>query len=329
MIDAAHHGNIREWNFRPAWGAANAHLQTVLAGTVPTLSRARIRRERRELDDGDFVDLDWLEGTEGDTWALILPGIAGGLGSPYAARMLKRLGAASYRAGLLNYRSLSGEPNRLVTAYHAGFTDDVARITRELASHYGPGIVVGFSLGGSLLLKWLGEIGSDAPIRAAAAVSVPFRLAPACEKLCAGRLRVYDRYITSHMQRFVRRKFAHAPPPFPVPALRSIKTLRQFDECITAPLNGFAGADDYYERTSCFPYLAQIGVPTLIVNALDDPLVPRTTLPEASDLAPDVTLELARHGGHVGFLGRGGSGLPHFAISEHFLEFFSHTSQQC
>lgn len=320
-MSEAPHGTVREWAFRPAPGLSNAHLQTVVAGALPNLRKPRIRRERWELPDGDFADLDWLDNGASGTWALILPGIAGNLSSPYAARLLKRLGAAGYRAGLLNYRGLSGEPNRLVTAYHAGFTTDLDHIARNLARRHGPGVVVGFSMGGNMLLKWLGEAGTDAPVIAAAAISVPFQLKSASISLCRGRLRPYDRYLTACLRRFTRRKFARTPPPFPPPALHTLRTLREFDEHITAPLNGFANADDYYARSSCFPQLATIATPTLILNALDDPLVPRETLPDARDLSPSVTLELARHGGHVGFLGRNRLGLPHFSLSNRIIDF--------
>ncbi|MGH8273729.1 MAG: YheT family hydrolase [Gammaproteobacteria bacterium] len=324
--DYAVHGRIREWAFHPAFGLGNAHLQTVCGGLWPVRPRLRIRRERWELPDGDFVDIDWL-GTDTDApWALVLPGLVGSLASPYAVRLLKRLAAAGYRAGLLNYRGLSGAPNRLVTAYHAGFTDDLNLIATRLAEHFAPGFVIGYSMGGNLLLKWLGEAGTAAPVAAAAAVSTPFRLAPAADGLCEGKARYYGRYLTGYMRRFARRKFARLAPPFPLPVFAELKNLRDFDERITAPLHGFAGAEDYYERASCFPWLAQITVPTLIVNALDDPLIPRSCLPAAGDLSPSITLELAEHGGHVGFLGRNRYGFPRFVIADRLLAFSSQHS---
>src|SRR5699024_9175720 len=121
------------------------------------LARPRMIRERWELPDGDFVDLDWLDNGATGPWVLLLPGIAGTLASPYAVRMLVRLGAVGYRAGLLNHRGLSGETNRLATAYHAGFTRDLDLVARALAERCGPGLAAGFSMGGNVLLKWLGE----------------------------------------------------------------------------------------------------------------------------------------------------------------------------
>ncbi len=322
-VNAGAHGRILEWNFRPAPGLGNAHLQTMIGGLWPARPHRKILRERWELADGDFVDVDWFDADASRPWALILPGVAGNLNSPYAVRLLRRLTTAGYHAGLLNYRGMSGRPNRLATAYHAGFSHDLDIVARRLAARHEPGIVAGFSMGGSLLLKWLGETGRDAPVRAAAAISVPFHLLPASVKLGSGRWRIYDRYLTGYMRHFARQKFKRIAPPFPLPPLGRLRTLHEFDEHITAPLHGFAGADDYYERTSCFNALRRIAVPTLIINAMDDPLIPRATLPAERDLSPCITLELSAHGGHVGFLKRNGFGLPRFSLADHLFDFLA------
>lgn len=325
MNDAssAVHGRIREWRYRPPRGLGNAHVQTLLGTIRMNWRRAHIRRERWELPDGDFCDLDWLDSDRAGSWALVVPGITGSLDSPGIRRLIERLNTAGYRAGVLNHRGLSGEPNRFPQSYHAGFTRDLDLVTRSLAAHYGPGIAVGFSMGGNLLLKWLGENGTDVPLRAAAAVSVPFRLGPAADSLSNGKSASYGRYLTRALRKITRRKFARVPPPFAVPPLASLASLREFDEHITAPLHGFTGAADYYKRASCFPWLTQVAVPTLILNALDDPLIPRSSLPAEIDLSAPVTLELAEHGGHVGFLGRNRYGLPRFALNDHLLTFWA------
>lgn len=324
LLSARHgsgRGRVRERPCRPPAGFANRHLQTCLGSLWPARLHSRPRRDRRESRDGDFVDVDWVGPGPGAPWALVLPGITGNLSSPYAVRLLGRLAASGYRAGLLNHRGLSGTPNRLAGAYHAGFTRDLDLVAGGLAKRHGPGVVVAFSMGGNVLLKWLGESGRDAPVRAAVAVSTPFRLAPAARQLCSGRWRVYDRCLTAGLRRFMKRKFALTPPPFPLPNMQALDSLRKFDDHITAPLHGFVDAADYYAKSSCFPWLACIAVPTLAINSRDDPLVPRRTLPTDEDLAPAVTLELSDHGGHVGFLGRGRFGLPRFALDDRILEF--------
>ncbi len=321
MNDTAH-GRILDSTFRPAPGFAGAHRQTLAGGLWPVLRRPPLQRERWEFPDGDFTDIDWAN-ADLDTapWVLVLPGILGNLGSPYVLHLLARLHRAGYRAGLLNHRGLSGTPNRLAPAYHAGFTQDLDLIARHLAERHGPGFVVGYSMGGGIVLKWLGEIGTDAPVTAAATVSVPFRLAPAVDTLHTGKARIYGHYLLGNMRRLTQHKFARQAAPFPLPPLGEVHTLRDFDHHITAPLHGFAGADDYYAQASSLPWLRHIAVPTLIVNALDDPLVPRTTLPTAGDLSPAVTLELAPHGGHIGFISRGRYGRPQFWLDDRLLEF--------
>ncbi len=315
------HGRIRTPAFRPPRGLSNPHLQTLLGG-APHLPRLHPLRERWELPDGDFLDLDWIR-SAGKSWLIVLPGLTGDLDSPYAARLLKRFAAAGWRAALLNYRGLSGRPNRRAIGYHAGFTQDLDLVARRLAARYGPGVVAGYSMGGSIVLKWLGESGVEAPVTAAAAVSVPFRLAPSSDSLRDGKARGYGRYLLRGLRRQTRRKFAQVSPPFPLPPPGELKSIYDFDEHITAPLHGFAGANDYYKRASCLPFLRRIAVPTLIVNALDDPLVPREALPEAGELSPSVTLELSAHGGHVGFIGRGRFGLPRFCFNDRLVGFLA------
>lgn len=316
------HGRILESGFHAARGLAGAHLQTLAGGLWPVLRRPPIRRERWELPDDDFADIDWLDATdENKPWALVLPGILGNIHSPYVLRLLTQLHRAGYQAGMLNHRGLSGIPNRLAPAYHAGFTRDLDLVARRLAENDGPGIVIGFSMGGSVVLKWLGENAADAPITAAAAVSVPFRLARAADSLHTGDAGFYGRYLLRGLRRQAQRKFSKIAASFPLPPSEEIRTLRDFDNRITAPLHGFADADDYYARSSSLTWLRHITVPTLIVNAVDDPLVPRASLPESADLSPSITLELADHGGHVGFLGRGRYGRPHFWLDDRLLEF--------
>lgn len=320
MKDTRESNRIRTSGFRPAPGLRNAHLQTLAGGLLPARLHAPVTRERWELPDGDFADIDWAEPQTPRGWALVLPGLVGDLRSPYATRVFNRLYRDGYRTGLLNYRGLSGTPNRFPASYHAGFTRDLDLVARQLHSLHGPGIVIGYSMGGNLLLKWLGDGAADVPLRAAVAISAPFHLAPAADHLSDGPARFYGRHLTRLMLNRERHKFRFTPPP-QMPPMAQIRSIRDFDEHITAPLHGFDGARDYYERNSCIGGLGRIAVPTLIVNALDDPLIPRNTLPADDMLSPQVTLELSEHGGHIGFLGRNGRGLPHFWLEDHVAGF--------
>jgi len=240
---------IRASGFRPFPGLRNAHLQTLAGGLLPARLHAPVTRERWELPDGDFADVDWAEPEAPHSWVLILPGLVGDLRSPYATRMFNRLYRCGYRTGLLNYRGLSGTPNRFPASYHAGFTHDLDLVTRQLAKRRGPGIVIGYSMGGNLLLKWLGDGGADLPLRGAVAVSAPFHLAPAADHLSEGAARFYGRHLTRLMLHRVRRKF-QLTPPAEMPPMERIRSLRDFDEHITAPLHGIDGAQDYKNKTS-------------------------------------------------------------------------------
>lgn len=304
------HGRIVESDFRPAWWLRNPHLQTLwpkirmhLGGgsRARGLQRTRLERRRFELSDGDFIDLSIPVGIEGPR-VLIVHGLEGGLDSHYAASLVDRLAAAGLQPLFMHLRGASGEPNRLARSYHSGATEDLAEVLAELAEDpEGPvQAAVGFSLGGNLLLKYLGER-AEPLLGHAIAVSVPFVLRDAMLRLDIGLSRLYRGYLVSRLKASYRNKFQHRPAPLQVD-LDRVRDFNTFDDQITAPLNGFAGVFDYYERASCRRYLRQIQTPTLIIHAADDPFMFASTVPFAHELGPGVTLELARRGGHVGFV---------------------------
>ncbi len=283
--------------------------------------------ERLELPDGDFLDLAWGPG-EGPL-VLVLSGLEGSIRSPYARGILKALAEGGMQGVLMHFRGTSGEPNRLPRSYHSGETGDLAFVAGTLKKRFPqrPLGAVGYSLGGNVLLKWLGEGGG--PLSAACAVSVPFRLEAAAERLEQGFSRLYQWGLLRGLRRSMERKFRRIPPPFPLD-LGALKTFRAFDEAITAPLHGFGGADDYYRRASCLPYLKNIRTPTLILHARDDPFLPPAAIPKEGELSPWVTLELARSGGHVGFVE--GRLLPRYFLERRIPSFLqerlNHTTEE-
>jgi predicted alpha/beta-fold hydrolase len=297
---------ITESRFRPAWWLPGPHLQTI----YPTLLRRRrppsLERERLELPDGDFIDLDWTrEGNDPNRpVVLVLHGLEGSLESHYTGGILQALSAAGYRAVLMYFRGCSGTPNRLPRSYHSGDTGDLQAVLRHIAQRYHTAsvAVIGYSLGGNALLKWLGQQGEHPAVRTAVAISVPFELNRAAARLSRGLSRIYQRYLLRKLRRSLIAKAGIHPPPVPLEQLASLDTFRRFDDAITAPLHGFAGVDDYYTRASSRQFLARIRIPTLILHARDDPFVPPDAIPVTADLAPCVTLELSRRGGHVGFI---------------------------
>jgi predicted alpha/beta-fold hydrolase len=263
----------------------------------------QLRQRRLELSDGDFIDLSVPDDTSGPR-VLIIHGLEGGLDSHYSPALILRLVDSGFQPLFMHLRGAGEEPNRLARSYHSGATEDLDEVLQQLAEDpQGPlAAAVGFSLGGNLLLKYLGE--QEQPlIERAVAVSVPFVLRDAMLRLDIGFARLYREYLVGRIKASYRNKFARRPSPLQVD-LDAIRSFNQFDDQVTAPLHGFAGVFDYYQRASCRGYLPQIETPTLIIHALDDPFMFPSTVPFEHELGPGVRLELARRGGHVGFIDR-------------------------
>ncbi|AGA89903.1 putative hydrolase of the alpha/beta-hydrolase fold protein [Thioflavicoccus mobilis 8321] len=312
-------GRLLTSDFRPAWWLSNAHLQTLWPSFARRRPHLSLPRRRIELPDGDFIDL--AVATTAGPRVLVIHGLEGSLQSHYAGALVARLIESGYCPLFMHLRGCSDEPNRLQRGYHSGASDDLAAVLAELAEdpEGAPLAAVGFSLGGNLLLKYLGE--TDNPLVASAvAVSVPFVLRDAMLRLNDGISRIYRRYLLDKLKAAYRRKLAHMGLPAD-PALGAIDDIDTFDDRITAPLNGFAGAYDYYAQCSCRQFLPAITIPTLILHAHDDPFMYPRTVPYAHELGPGVTLELAAHGGHVGFIGGAIPGRPVYWLEERILRY--------
>lgn len=285
--------------FKPAWWLRSPHLQTMW----PTLFRRDmkkfvLRRERLELPDGDFIDLDWSGGKQGPI-VLVLHGLEGSIDSPYAKGMLAALNEQGWRSVFMHFRGCSGEMNRLPRMYHSGETHDLDFVVKTLQKNYPntPLAAIGFSLGGNVLLKWLGETQQQNPLTAAVAVSVPFELWKTSNRIQKGFSRFYQWYFLKKLLAKVAQK-----PAFQAHSLPRMRTIRDFDHYVTAPLHGFLDVDDYYARASSRPYLKSIQVPTLVLHAKDDPFMTPDTIPEQQELSEYVKLEITEEGGHVGFV---------------------------
>lgn len=307
--------------FKPAWWLTSAHGQTL----YPTLTR-RIKpridyNERLELPDSDFIDLAWSNGNLGADAPLVvlLHGLGGSVQSGYIAGLMQAFNRCGWRAVLMHFRGASHEPNRLPRAYHSGDTADLDFLLRLLAQRepHTPKAVVGFSLGGNVLLKWLGEQGRQSLINAAVAISVPFQLRLVADKMTQGFSRVYQAYLLRRLRRLFGRKSDLSGEKLPE-ALKNINQWRcfwTFDEKVTAPLHGFPHVHAYYRESSSLGYLSKIATPTLVIHACDDPFMTPDVIPGEEELSPAVTLELSAHGGHVGFIS---GNIP--GIADYWLE---------
>jgi uncharacterized protein len=316
-------------DFKAAWWLPGRHLQTLWPLLRRFKKKLPLRRERVELADGDFVDLDWSLQNTGPI-VLLLHGLEGSAKSPYARGMLQEFSARGWRCAVMHFRGCSGETNRLPRAYHSGDTADLAAII-QLIHQREPQTqlaAVGVSMGGNVLLKWLGETAHDNPLVCAAAISVPFDLRKSVAYLQQGFSRVYDRHLLASLKRKFAMKLPIMPWQLTLAELQAMHTIWEFDEKVTAPLYGFDGADDYYDKASCLPYLPLIQKPTLIVNALDDPFVPLEIVPQPANVSAQVTLALTAQGGHVGFIGGKSPWRPTYWLEQEISTFLQKSLTQ-
>jgi len=264
------------------------------------------RRQRWELPDGDFIDLDWVDGPAEAPLLVLFHGLEGNSRSPYALHLMAAAKQRGWRGVVPHFRGCSGEPNRLPRSYHSGDTAEIEAILRHIGAGNGgaPIHALGFSLGGNALLKWLGERGEAAGevVRSAAAVSAPLDLPAAGAALDQGFSRVYTARFLKTLKAKALAKLERFPGLYDRQALLEVDSIKAFDSLVTAPLHGYRDADDYWARAASKPGLKAIAVPTLIINARNDPFMPGAVLPTPEQVSPLVTLDFPESGGHVGFV---------------------------
>jgi len=300
--------------FKAAWWLRNPHLQTLWSAffrRAPVLQR---QRERLWLEDGDFMDIDWHGPHSADApLVLVLHGLTGSSESHYVLGLQQALAAQGWASAALNWRGCSGEANLLPRGYHSGVSEDLHTVIQHMQASrpMAPLHAVGYSLGGNVLLKYLGESGEQSGLQSAVAVSVPFRLDQCADRIGIGFSRLYQAHFMRELLAYVRGKqqrFRLEGREDQLAALDNLGQLEDmhtfwdFDGRVTAPLHGFADADDYYRRASSRYYLGAIRTRTLLIQAEDDPFVFRHSLPAEDELSPCTSLELHPHGGHVGFI---------------------------
>lgn len=305
--------------FKPAWWLPTSHLQTLW----PAICRSEIKnlslsRERIELPDGDFIDLDWCDKERKGPTVLILHGFEGSISSHYAKGMMAAIRQQGWRGVFMHFRGCSGEPNRLPRGYHSGETKDVDYIVNLLAKREDHAVIaaIGYSLGGNVLLKWLGETAENNPLTAAVAISVPLELHKAAARIEKGFSRFYQWYLIKCARKRLLKKFEEIPHPFDFEMLSEIEGLKDLDGKYTVPLHGFTSIDEYYTTASSRQYLRNIQVPTLLVQAKDDPFMTEDVIPTKDEVSAAVTLEVTETGGHVGFIGGNLPWRPHYWLEE-------------
>jgi predicted alpha/beta-fold hydrolase len=294
---------IKQSSFHPAFYLRNRHLQTILPNIVHP-QHPKLEKDRLELDDGDFIDLLWSQ-TRSPQTLLILHGLEGSAHSSYAQRILNYCNLHQIAAVFMYFRGCSGEPNRLLRSYHSGETGDLKQVIQHLQNKGVSDIaLLGYSLGGNQVMKYMGEAETDSTIRGAIGVSVPMMLGICSETMNRGFAKIYQATLLRRLITKIQQKqVLIEDSTFSFPNPTKMKNFQQFDDHFTAPVHGFDSANDYYEKSSSRQFLVNINKPTLLIHAKDDPFMTTDVLPEAGELSSSVTLELTQYGGHVGFIG--------------------------
>ena len=284
----------------PLW-LPSGHLQTIYPAKCIAKPPVAFRRERWDAHDGDFVDVDFVDGKPGQPFVVLFHGLEGSSDSHYARSLMAAVAARGWSGAIPHFRGCSGELNRAPRFYHSGDAGEVDWIIRRLRLRAtGKFYATGVSLGGNALLRWLGESQHQAElVDAACAVSAPLDLARGGESLGSGFNMVYTRMFLQTLKPKCLAKLEQFPGLFDRDDLLNARDLYQFDNVVTAPLHGYKDTDDYWDRASAKHVLHDITVPTLVLNARNDPFLPGEHLPQTA--SPHVTLEYPAHGGHVGF----------------------------
>ncbi len=333
--------------YRAPWWLPGGHLQTVYSASLAPRQSVAYRRERWDttpngVADGDFIDVDIATpaldnlAQAGEATAIaaslkptlvVFHGLEGSSQSPYALALMEVCLARGWNGMVVHFRGCSGEINRLPRAYHSGDATEIDWVLRKVKARSGaaPLYAAGVSLGGTALMTWLGERGSDAAklVRAAAAVSAPLDLMASGDALGRGFNLFYAMHFLATMKRKSLIKLQRHPGIFDAAAVAQSRTLREFDNIVTAPLHGYRDTDDYWTRASSKPGLVFVQVPALLINARNDPFLPEQALPARRQVSSWIHLDFPQHGGHVGFSS------PHFPgraewLPQRIFHFFEH-----
>jgi len=295
--------------YSPAWWIPGGHLQTLWGKLFRRQPPAPTLPDRWDTPDGDFVELHRLSAKPGAPRVLLLHGLEGSIRSHYAQGLLNEAARRGWGADLLIFRSCGSEMNRTQRFYHSGETTDTAFVLERISHEFptSPLALAGVSLGGNVLLKFLGERGDNLPtqLKAAAAISVPFDLSRSARRINRGLSRLYQRFFLGSLRRKAQEKVVRFPDLALPSTIAGLRTLEDFDNLITGPLHGFKNAQDYYEQSSSLPWLRRIRLSTLLLSAVDDPMLPPEVLDEVREVArqnPALRLEFVGRGGHAGFI---------------------------
>ena len=293
-------------SYIPPPGFSNGHIQTVFPYLFRKVRGVKYKRERIWTPDEDFLDLDWST-VGASKVAIVSHGLEGNSERWYVLGVVRALNHSGWDALAWNMRGCSGEPNKTIRSYHSGITEDLEAVVEKVikGGKYNAIGLVGFSLGGNLTLKYLGERGSkiNKAIIGAVTCSVPCDLASGAEEMANPSNKIYMKRFAQMLHEKIKAKMRIMPERISDEGYNLIKTFRQFDDRYTAPLHGFKDAEDYYNRASCKQFIPKISIPALLVNAKNDPFLSERCYPlQEAEANMNFFLEMPSSGGHVGFI---------------------------
>ncbi|WP_087017581.1 hydrolase [Thaumasiovibrio subtropicus] len=311
----------RDNHFTPLTGCSHPHLQTLLPRFLRRQPLFTPRNQRLVTPDGDFIDLAWTTNNAEKHAPLfvLFHGLEGCFHSPYANGLLHSAAQQGWLGVMMHFRGCSGEPNRYAASYHSGHTHDARYVLQWLQRHHPQRqiIAVGISLGGNMLANYLAQYRQDTKICAAQIVSAPLQLASCAKRIQQGFSKIYQAYLLNSLKKRAAKKQQAFPAQFVLDSqqILNISNLYQFDDVVTAPLNGFKDAQDYYAKCSALPRLSDITIPCRFIHAIDDPFMDKSVIPARETLPDNIHYDLLDRGGHVGFVG-GTLRAPHFWLEQ-------------
>jgi predicted alpha/beta-fold hydrolase len=317
--------------FKPAFGLANKHVQTIYPTLFRKLSPIDFEIEPFHLSDGDFLECYWSKiqnHTSSTPIVILFHGLAGSYNSPYIQGSVKSLNKEGFNTVIMHYRGTSGKENNLARSYHSGDSADAFAYISSLKDRYERAklFAVGYSLGANMLLKLLGEYRDNSHLDGAVAVSAPMRLDICADSMNKGVSKFYQKLLLKDLNASLDKKYDTHDMQSLINLqredIKNLKTFWDFDTAYTAPIHGFSSAQDYYTKSSARQFLKDIETPTLIIHALDDPFMTPEVLPKESEVSKNVTLEISQKGGHVGFIS-GSIFQPKYWLEKRIVDYFT------
>jgi len=320
--------------FQPSFGFKNRHIQTLYSSLFRKLPHISLEVEKFELNDGDFLECYWHNKPKANSntpIVILFHGLAGSYKSPYIQGTMNKLAESGFASVLMHFRGCSGVENKLPRSYHSGESGDALQWVNHVNSNFPNSKIftIGYSLGGNMMLKLLGELSESSPITAAVSVSAPMQLDICANRMNIGFSKFYQHILLKDLNAALKKKYnkfdMSAHLNLKESEVKNLKTFWEFDGAYTAPIHGFESAQDYYTKCSSKQFLKDIKTPTLIIHSYDDPFMTTEILPREEEISDYITLEISQHGGHVGFVG-GTVFKPDYWLEKRIVNYFTSSS---